>query len=212
MNVSILSYPQISVRTNWEKRLVDLQRVKVTNKEKTNWTEFWLDKLVVAVFLVILSLFGNFKLEKLKTDLSFRSDINKTKIEKLAEVWAKFDLYHSLAEDHIKKTQETIERYTDQPKTAAKEKLFTNLNKEAEALSPVANDLKNTMEKNRFWLDADTYQKINEYVVITDRYFFTKVLNISLPSKEEELKTLTNLRGQKRRELEEIRDKLFGND
>ncbi len=173
----------------------------MANKEKTNWTEFWLDKLVIVAIFLIAGFFLNLRLERVKSDLSFYNDINKMRVEKVAEVWGKLDMYHAISEDHYQRMQYPLTGTVQE-----REKQVEAWNKETEAISLIYKDLRDTIEKNSFWLGEDAHNQIIEYMKVTHEYFLTKIRFPPGPSiSEEKNKEAADKRAKHRQALEELR-------
>lgn len=132
------------------------------------------EKLLIALTLVIAGFFATRLLEEYKSQQSFHAELNKTRIQKIGELWEKVYLFASLDEKLFSrssnstfsliesisgKTQEEIKKMEEE----RKEKLKNDRQK-------LANELEELLPKYRFWLSEDNYQAVMEFYYLSQQY------------------------------------------
>jgi hypothetical protein len=107
------------------------------------WIKIIVDKLFLAIVVVAFGFYFSRLLERFRTRLSFSTELNKTRVSKIAEIWEKLYEFELLAE---------MSKRTDPNNHSRFEKLFSELH----AL----------MERNRFWIGDSAFKEINSYKVL----------------------------------------------
>jgi tetrahydromethanopterin S-methyltransferase subunit B len=120
---------------------------------------------------------------------SFSDELNKLRIQKVAEVWERLDEDEFMIDDLIQATD--------------KEKALT-----AEKLNDVIKRLQTDralVSKYRFWLGKGIFDSANEYLNANIRYILRKLTG----SSEEELKAYLEKRNAAKSDIEQVREQFL---
>lgn len=136
------------------------------------------EKLFLALILAAFGFYLNRLLEEFRSRLSFSTELNKVRVNKIADVWEKLYEFEQCAELSQTVGLGSRDRF---------QKLFDELHL--------------LMQRNRFWIGEEAYDRINSY----------KVLLKNLTEVQDEAKA-ASLRAQvdgARQTVTDVRDRLL---
>lgn len=102
----------------------------------------------------------NIQQQELARQRSFSDELNKIRIQKIGEVW-----------EHIDKTEIILDGLLDKANKASS----SNQKEFDDIISVIREDI-SIINKNRFWLGEQTYNRIREYMDINGRYALDMLL------------------------------------
>lgn len=124
------------------------------------------DKLLIALVLAFFGLIASILIEKFKSKQEFSTELNRVRVQKIAEVWESVFIFESKLNNLYNELNDNIEdnnsfngNSIDSIKTyfdIKKENVFKDI--------PV---ILNLCEKNRFWIGEESYKEVKNYLVIT---------------------------------------------
>ena len=123
--------------------------------------DFWLDKVVITLLLLIVGLLSNVVLEGKKSKLALKSEMAKRRVEYVGTAWSEFNQLEALGRTFIGRLLEAIKLPDEAERTYALTDL-ASFGGEAEELSTQAREL---IEQHRFWLGEPLYER---FVVFHD--------------------------------------------
>jgi hypothetical protein len=156
----------------------------------------------------------NIHLKELESERSFADELNKIKLNKIAEVWEKLYLYEAAVEEVMEQVVEVKGNAALQGKTLLKPegnaapqgqfilRLGNNTGKTFEQGKALQKEVLTVLSKNRLWLEDDSYYKIKEYVEVIYNYYFAK-------KSQEDIKKWEEKREQARDSINQIREKML---
>lgn len=162
-----------------------------------------IDKLLIGAILLGLGFAANHMLEQYRNKESFKTELNKTRVAKVGEVW---ELLYAFEADVDKLVQE----YTKIVLEAKSDK--EQVKKQKEVLTPIAAQGRQSLEKfmrianqNRFWIGDEMYREVMAYIDVLgdlmNAYWSYDVDKINQSDKK---------RTELRKNVKQIRDKLLG--
>ena len=141
------------------------------------------DKALIGILLVIVGFFSTNITEKLKTERSFSSELNKIRAQKIGEVWEKVYLYEAEVEAETQALISSAERFAEStPTSTSTPRDYQEVVKEAEneirkkmeegkiPSEKAYRELKDLINKNRLWLGERSYSEVSEYISTTSDY------------------------------------------
>jgi hypothetical protein len=118
------------------------------------------DKLLIGIVLVLAAFLANQTLERFKADESFRSEIAKTRVAKIGEVWELVYQYETVVAGTMQKLMAVSSDATPASIVAA-----------ARPVLEARDRLMKAVETSRFWLGEQQYNAIIDYLYATDEYY-----------------------------------------
>jgi hypothetical protein len=121
-----------------------------------------IDKLLIALILAVFGLLASLLIERYKSTQSFSEELNKLRVEKIAEVWESVFIYESkidrLYSELLNTTSSNIRdlNHIDSIFSAR----IDFLEKERIRIMELG-------DKNRFWIGESSYEDIKNYLVLT---------------------------------------------
>ncbi len=168
------------------------------------------DRFLIGMLLILLGSFATNLVEKIKSERSFSTQLNRMRVEKISEVWEKVYLFESATETAIKglrsKPPNEPREFSDTEAERVLEedrKFFRNLFRQSDSLY---GELINLANKNRFWLGEESYTEIQNYIANTQDYLYALE---EKPMNEEKVQKLSGKREKSRVSIKQIRDKLL---
>lgn len=71
------------------------------NRFKREIFKIILDKLLIGVLLVVVGVFANYIVEKYKFEEGFRTELNKTRVARIGEVWVNLYIYEASVDNVV---------------------------------------------------------------------------------------------------------------
>lgn len=172
---------------------------------KTELIKIAVDKLLFGAIILMLGFFTTNLIEKYKTSLSFTSELNKTRVAKVAEVWEKVFAY----QEELERIEPYVPmrppvrnaKFEDGVKGLEKQSEINNEIEQAQ-IKEAQNRRKEVVEianKNRFWIGEEDYGKIMEYTRTMqelETFQFTPERDKILKKLQEGRQTLVDLRNK----------------
>jgi len=163
-----------------------------------------IDKLLIGILLLVAGVLANNLVEKYKLDEGFKTELNKTRVSRIGEVWESLYIYEASVDNVVNEfTQIVIE-------TEGDDKLEYE-RRQAE-LPPLIKVQKNvlahliaTNHKNRFWIGEKTYTEINNYIDV-----LIEIITAYSEYDADKINKLNLKRNELRRGVTSIRDRLLG--
>lgn len=165
---------------------------------KHDLTKIVVDKLLIGLIVLVAGSYATNVVDKLKSERNFSTELNKTRVEKIGQVWEKLNLYEAQREADTSKLEAlraaVLEAGKDlldlgelvvSPEAKATppqtKPINRNQNADAQAAAePRINfmrasddlyvDLKHTLNQNRFWLGEESYSEIEKYITLSAEY------------------------------------------
>lgn len=171
---------------------------------KNELVKIAVDKLLFGAIILMLGFFTSSLIEQYKNSLSFTTELNKTRVSKVAEVWEKVFAYQA-------ELDKITPYLTNRPLQTAKfEEGVEGLNKQSEINSEIEaariqeakkrrDEVIEINNKNRFWIGEDDYGKIMEYTKILqslEKYNYSPDREKILIKLQEGRETLVNVRNK----------------
>jgi hypothetical protein len=162
-----------------------------------------IDKLLIGAILLGLGFAANHMLEQYRNKESFKTELNKTRVAKIGEVW---ELLYTFEADVDKLVQEftkiAVEAKSDQDQ----------LKKQKEVLAPLATQGRKSLEKlvrtakqDRFWIGDEMYNDVMSYIDVLGE-LMSAYHNYDV----DKINELDKKRSALRKNVKQIRDKLLG--
>ena len=176
-----------------------LQALLDQKPKETRWQRFSTNALVLLIAGVLLSgfiggaitLIYSTKQNQLAAERSFSDELNKQRIQKLAEVWERLD------ED-----EGAIDRLLNQPEDPQNP---DDKNQRAKQIEKLIQEDRRTVDKYRFWL-GESHSKIHEYLDASSLYAIQKLVG-----SDDKLDALLKHRKTLKSDLDAERDKSLKN-
>jgi hypothetical protein len=159
-------------------------------KPPSRWRSFFKSPLFSLVLGIALSgLLGTWlthyystKQSELEHHRSLSDELDKIRVNKITEVWEKVYLY----EASVAEAMQVVEVTSDAPQQGKMKITSPKELKEAlESVTRLKKEFWNVLNKNRPWLEGDSYSKIKEYADIMFEYYFAKQTGRELEKWEE---------------------------
>jgi hypothetical protein len=160
------------------------------------------DKLLIGIILSIMGIWATNLVEALKSERSFKAELNKTRVEKIGEVWEKVNIFDANNEgttDELNKALRGQIPGAQSPEDQIK-KIFQSREESYLALKALIN-------KNRFWLGEESYREIKEFIEISNEYVTGRIKGSGNGSDQEN--QLLEKMNRSRATILLIRDKLL---
>lgn len=125
--------------------------------------------IVVASFILSIPLGGyltyvhSLREQEAASRRSFSDELNKIRIQKIGEVWEQLD-----------KTEAEVDELLDSANKAPSSN--KNTDGTVDSILKIFKDNTNVLNKNRFWLGEQTYNRIKAYLDIEGQYSIDKLL------------------------------------
>ena len=169
-----------------------------------------IDRLLIGVVLVVLGFLANRTIEKFKSEQTFVEELNKLRVQKIAEVWEKVYVFEATAEPMFKAremTSDQIEEFMQGPLSEKKMKVYRQ--KDADAVAPFEHAKQEALDlanRNRLWIGEDQYAAIRAYIDASEEYSFALH---SITADKEAVEALRKKREEKRATIVQIRSALL---
>jgi hypothetical protein len=179
-----------------EEVMKKLQALLDQKPKESRWKRFVSDPLFLLIAGVLFTGFvGNrialvysTKQNELAAERSFSDELNKLRIQKHSEVWARLD------ED-----EGAIERLLNQPDEPQNP---NDKNDRAKQIEQLIQQDRRTVDKARFWLGDQSHGKIHEYLDASSLYAIQKLMG-----SDDKLEALLQRRKAAKSDLDAERDK-----
>ncbi len=176
---------------------------KMDDQLKKELLKILVDRLLIGCLLVFAGLFANYLIEKYKFEEGFRTELNKTRVARIGEVWENLYVYEAAVDnllDHFRNI--VVESKSEEEELRRRKKELPPLIKSHEqALTQfIVAKL-----KNRFWIDEDSYSDITEYSNV-----LSELIDAYLKYDVKKIKELDKKRTELRQGVRNVRDKLLG--
>ncbi len=121
--------------------------------------KIFVDKLLIAIILVGVGYFANHSLEQFKADQSFYGEINKIRVQRIADVWEEVYSFEDRFSAVSKNKAAILKACIDNKNCTG---LETRI---AEAQAPMdIEKLTKVVQLNRFWLGSEAGNAISAYI------------------------------------------------
>jgi hypothetical protein len=173
---------------------------KLNENLKNDVIKITVDKLLIGVVLAILGFFASNMLEERKSNRAFVDELNKTRAQKLGEVWEMVSMFDSAVEDaagkllsnHVKRDINRGLGVVVTQKQRESE-LLADASQQEDRLRPMYEDTMKALIKNRFWLGENEYQRVRHFLELDFEYFKDRMMflagAVDESKKGEELKS-----------------------
>lgn len=162
-----------------------------------------LDKLLIGILLVVAGVFANYLVEKYKFEEGFRTELNKTRVARIGEVWENLYIYEASVDNVVDQFRTiVIEENSAEDELKRKEKELPPL---IEIQGQTLANLIAASHKNRFWIGEETYLEIINYTNVLED-LMDAYANYDVKRIEE----INLKRAQLRQGVRNVRDKLLG--
>jgi hypothetical protein len=161
------------------------------------------DRLLIGALLVAAGLWANYLLERYKQQEGFRTELNKTRVERIGEVWESLYVYEAAVDNLLDRFRVIIvEAKTERDEMKRKrDELPPLIKSQADALA----ELVVISHRNRFWIGEDVYVEVTGYSgVLAD------LIDAYLNYDVQKIEAINNKRARLRKGVRSVRDKLLG--
>jgi hypothetical protein len=169
-----------------------------------------LDKLLIGGVILGLGLLGSQWLEKFKNREAFVFEINKTRVEKISEIWEKLYVYEpnfqaAIADVGVRPP--AIDPFlNDEEVQRQMQEYIDRVSQHEKNLRTVGGNINAAIEAKRFWLTDEEYTHIANYLKAADEYF---VALIAKDRKEDVIQKAKKERDKWRATIISTRQKLL---
>jgi hypothetical protein len=152
-------------------KLDDSRHLLNDDSFKKDLIKIAIDKLLVALILVVVGFFATNLIERFKTERSFSAELNKMRVEKISQVWEKI---YQLEAAYDESDRMTMDYYAS-AKTKSLEEgraVYQRLIMDpvTKSVGPLQIELEQLLIKNRFWLGEEMYREIYYYLNASGEY------------------------------------------
>lgn len=173
------------------------------NQFKREIFKIILDKLLIGVLLVVAGVFANYIVEKYKFEEGFRTELNKTRVARIGEVWENLYIYEASVDNVVDQFRTiVIEEKSDEEELKRKKKELPPL---IEIQGQALTNLIASSHKNRFWIGEETYLEIINYTNILE-----DLMDAYAKYDVNKIEEINKKRMQLRQGVKNVRDKLLG--
>ena len=171
---------------------------------KKDLLKILVDKLLIGLILVVAGVFANNLVEKYKSEEGFRTELNKTRVARIGEVWEGLYIYEASVDNVLNHFTQIILETKNNEKLEL-ERRQTELPPLIKTQQSALADLIASTHKNRFWIGEETYKEINNYIdILSDLITAYSEYNV------DKIAELDIRREELRRGVISTRDKLLG--
>lgn len=177
--------------------------VKSNNQFRQEIFKIILDKLLIGILLVGAGIFANFLIEKYKFEEGFRTELNKTRVTRIGEVWENLYIYEASVDNVVDQFRIIVtEAESDEEElTRMGNELFPLIDVQGQALT----NLVATTHKNRFWIGEETYFEVIDYTNVLE-----ELIEAYANYDVERIEEINEIRAELRQGVKNVRDKLLG--
>ena len=144
-----------------------------------------IDKLIIGAVIALLGLGAGWLIESHKSRMSFISEINKTRVQRIAEVWEKLYLYEArnalLYEQTILYLNKQKTNISSHDNNQANGLITTSNNSLSNddrlniSLQSEYNDIVAMLNKNRFWIGEESYRSLMNYTKLINDSAYKRI-------------------------------------
>jgi hypothetical protein len=193
-------------------QLSDSSRLLNDDNFKRDLIKIVVDKLLVALILVVVGFFATNLIERFKTERSFSAELSKMRVEKISQVWEKIYQLEAAYDESDRMTKD----YYISAKTKSPEDdkaLYQRLIMDPliKSVGPLQIELEQLLIKNRFWLGEEMYEEIYYYLNASGEYRVAREGYLPPDRRPDEkgLQELLEKREKARASIIEIRNRLL---
>jgi len=177
--------------------------MKIDDKLKEELFKVLLDRLLIGALLALTGLFANYLIEKYKFEEGFRTELNKTRVARIGEVWENLYVYEAAVDNLVDRFRDiVVEAKSEEDELRRKRNELPPL---IEIQEQALAQLIAASHKNRFWIGEDTYSEMTSYSNV-----LAELIDAYVKYDGKKIDEINKRRVELRQGVRSVRDKLLG--
>ncbi len=178
---------------------------KIDDQLKKELLKIVVDRLLIGALLVFAGLFANYLIEKYKFEEGFRTELNKTRVARIGEVWESLYVYEAAVDNLVDHFRDIVveAKSEEEELRRRKKELPPLITIHAQALA----QLIVARHKNRFWIGEDTYSEMTDCSNV-----LSELIDAYVKYDVKRIEEINKKRAELRQGVRNVRDKLLGEE